>query len=235
MEIANQIANFLLHGEVANAVNVPSIAPDKLVQLAPYMDLSRRLGQILGVMMSRPLNAIEVGVFGEASKLDSHPINSSAMVGLLKGHHSVPVNQINALHLARRQGITLTEAHSSDSKDYVSLLRVSAGSDDEELSLAGTLFDDRYPRLVRIGDCEVECPLEGHLLFTRHADQPGVIGTLGDILGQRGINISRMQVGESPESDLAIAVLTVSHALSSDTMEEIVDMPTVYQALQITF
>ncbi len=235
VEIANQIASFLLRGEVTNAVNVPSIAPDKLVKLAPYMDLARRLGQILGIMMSRPLNTIEVGVFGEASRLDSHPINSSAMVGLLKGHHSVPVNQINALHLARRQGITLTETHSTDSKDYISMVRVSAGSDDEVLSLAGTLFDDRYPRLVRVGDCEVECPLEGNLLFTRHSDEPGVIGTLGDILGQRGINISRMQVGESPDADLAIAVLTVSHTLSDDTMQEISNMPAVYQALQIAF
>ena len=178
-----------------NAVNVPSIAPEKLARLAPYMDLARKLGRVLCRMTDEPLTEVEIGVYGEAAKLDTHPIASAAMVGLLCEHHSVPVNPVNAIHLARRQGIQLTEVSSADSRDYVSLVRITAKSEKQSVCLEGTVFDERHPRLVRINRYEVESPLAGNLLFTRHADPPGVIGTLGEILGRRGINIARMQVG----------------------------------------
>lgn len=235
VEIAHQIAAFLIRSEVINAVNVPSIAPEKLEKLGPYMDLARKLGKLLCNMMEEPMSTIEVGVFGEASTLDTHPIASAAMVGVLCGHHSVPVNQINSLHLAKRQGISITEVSSDDSRDYRSLIRITATGGDQTICIEGTIFDDHHPRLVRVNDYEVETPLEGRLLFTRHADQPGVIGMLGEILGRRGINISRMQVGVANGNQLAIAVLAISEALDSDTIEHIGSIDAVDKALQIDF
>jgi D-3-phosphoglycerate dehydrogenase len=235
VEIAHQIAAFLVRDEVINAVNVPSIAADKLSSLAPYMDLGRKLGKLLCRMIDEPLSSIEIGVFGQAAKLDTHPIASSAMVGLLCEHHSVPVNAINSLHLARRQGIHITEVSSADSRDYLSLLRITATGGAQTVCLEGTLFDGQRARLVRVNDYEVESPMEGQLLFTQHADQPGVIGLLGEILGRRGVNISRMQVGVANGSQLAIAVLAISQALSPEALEDIVRIEAVAKALQIEF
>ncbi|MGR8918163.1 MAG: phosphoglycerate dehydrogenase [Gammaproteobacteria bacterium] len=234
VEIAHQIAAFLIRDEVINAVNVPSIAPDKLARLGPYMDLAQKLGRLGCRMTDEPMSDVEIGVFGEASRLDTHPIASSAMVGLLCEHHSVPVNPINALHLARRQGIRVTEVASADSRDYLSLIRLTATAGGQSVCLEGTLFDERHPRLVRINRYEVEAPLEGHLLVTRHADQPGVIGTLGEILGRRGINISRMQVGVADDgTQMAIAVLAVDRSLDEETMNLIAGIAAVDKAMQI--
>ena len=235
IEIAHQIAAFLIRGEVINSVNVPSMAPDKLAKLAPYMDLARKLGRLLCRMTEEPLSAVEVGVFGAAANLSAHPIASAAMVGMLCEHHAVPVNQINAIHLARRQGITMTEVSSADSRDYVSLVRITAKNGKQTICLEGTLFDERHPRLVRVNDYEVEAALEGQLLFTRHADQPGVIGALGEILGRAGINISRMQVGVAKNSDRAIAVVGVSQALEQGTLDQLAGIAAVDKVLQVGF
>jgi D-3-phosphoglycerate dehydrogenase / 2-oxoglutarate reductase len=235
VEIAHQIAAFLIRKEVINSVNVPSIAPEKLDKLAPYMDLARKLGKLLCRMTDGPISAAEIGVFGEGAKLDTHPIASAAMVGLLCEHHSVPVNSINSLHLARRQGISITEVSSADSRDYLSLVRITATSGDQTICLEGTLFDGRRARLVRVNDYEVESPLEGRLLLTQHADEPGVIGLLGEMLGRRGVNISRMQVGVANDNQLAIAVLAVSKALDADILDDIVRIEAVEKAMQIEF
>ena len=157
------------------------------------------------------------------------------MVGLLCEHHSVPVNSINSLHLARRQGISITEVSSADSRDYLSLVRITATSGDQTICLEGTLFDGRRARLVRVNDYEVESPLEGRLLLTQHADEPGVIGLLGEMLGRRGVNISRMQVGVANDNQLAIAVLAVSKALDADILDDIVRIEAVEKAMQIEF
>ncbi len=157
------------------------------------------------------------------------------MVGLLCEHHSVPVNQINAMHLARRQGIHVTEVSSADSPDYVSLLRVSVTAGDETISIEGAIFDERRQRLVRVNNYEMESALEGHMLFTRHRDQPGVIGALGEILGRKGINIARMQVGVANGSNRAIAVLGISKALDAETLAQITKVNAIEKAMQVEF
>ena len=235
IEIAHQIAAFLIRGEVINAVNVPSMAPEMLAKLSPYMDLARKMGRLVCRMSEEPLTSVEVAVFGQAAKLNTHPIASAAMVGMLCEHHAVPVNQINAIQLAKRQGIQVTETSSSDSRDYVSLVRITAKNPGQTLTIEGTLFDERHPRLVRVNDYGVESELEGQLLFTRHADKPGVVGALGEILGREGINISRMQVGVAKGSDRAIAVLGVSRALEQQTLELLAKLEAVDKVMQVGF
>ncbi|CAN0159881.1 unnamed protein product, partial [Phaeothamnion confervicola] len=121
------------------------------------------------------------------------------------------------------------------SRDYVSLVRITAKNGKHTICLEGTLFDERHPRLVRVNDYEVETALEGQMLFTRHADKPGVIGALGEILGRAGINISRMQVGVAKGSDRAIAVLGVSQALAQDALDQLAAIAAVDKVLQVGF
>ena len=233
VEISHQIAAFLIDGKIINSVNVPSVDPDKLAQLNPYMELATKLGKVLCQMVEGPLSSVEIGVFGEASKFDSHPIASASMVGLLCRHHAVPVNQINALHLARRQGINVTKVSSADSKDYLSLVRITAQSSEQTVILEGAIFDESRPRLVKINGYEIESPLEGHLLITKHANEPGVVGKIGEALGKEDINISRMQVGVAEDTQLAIAILDISGSLSSAALENISKIGAVEKVLQV--
>jgi len=195
--------------------------------------LATKLGKVLCQMVEGPLSSVEIGVFGEASKFDSHPIASASMVGLLCRHHAVPVNQINALHLARRQGINVTKVSSADSKDYLSLVRITAQSSEQTVILEGAIFDESRPRLVKINGYEIESPLEGHLLITKHADEPGVVGKIGEALGKEDINISRMQVGVAEDTQLAIAILDISGSLSSAALENISKIGAVEKVLQV--
>ena len=233
VEISHQIAAFLIDGKIINSVNVPSVDPDKLLQLNPYMELATKLGKVLCQMVEGPLSSVEIGVFGEASKFDSHPIASASMVGLLCRHHAVPVNQINALHLARRQGINVTKVSSADSKDYLSLVRITAQSSEQTVILEGAIFDESRPRLVKINGYEIESLLEGHLLITKHADEPGVVGKIGEALGKEDINISRMQVGVAEDTQLAIAILDISGSLSSAALENVSKIGAVEKVLQV--
>ena len=233
VEIAHSVAAYLIRSEVKNAVNVPNVESEKAQQVLPYISLGTKLGLLASKMVEGTIKKVEIGSLGAIASMETHSIASSVIVGLLSSHHSVPVNQINALALARRQGIHVAELNSADSKDYVSKLRVAVDFDDGNLVLEGTIFDELYPRLIKLNEYEVESPLSGHLLFTWHADQPGVIGVLGDILGRMGVNISRMQVGVSNNLQLAVALLGISKELDDKTLETIEEVDAVVRALQI--
>lgn len=234
-EIAHQIAAYLIRGEVNNAVNTASVAPEKLTQLAPHMRLAKNLGKLMSLMVEEPLSELSIGFYGHAASIDKGPVSNEALVGLLQGHLSVPVNQVNASHLARRQGIQLTEMASVESRDYLSSIRVTGTSGDKSLCLEGTLFDERHPRLVRVNDYQIEAVLEGNVLITRHHDRPGVIGAIGDILGRKGINIRRMQVGLANDNEQAIAVVGVKDSLDAQTLKEIGEIPAINRILQAKF
>jgi len=236
VQIAHQIAAYLIRGEVSNSINLPSIAPDKLEQLDPYLQLANKLGKLLCRMTEGALTELSIGLYGRAAELDPHPIANEALTGLLQDHLSVPINQVNAAHLARRQGIHVTEVTSADVRDFQTVLRVSGKSAAGELCLEGTLFDERHPRLVRINDYIIETELEGQIVMTRHADRPGVIGAIGDLLGREGINITRMQVGiASEDKTKAIALFGVSNELSSETMKALAEVDAIEKTLQIGF
>ena len=235
VEIADQIAAYLIRGEVSNSVNTASVAPEKLQQLEPHMRLAKNLGKLLSLMVEAPLTELSIGYYGHAANLEKGPVSNEALVGLLQSHLSVPVNQVNAAHLARRQGIQLTEMASVESRDYLSSIRVTGTAGETSLCLEGTLFDERHPRLVRVNDYEIEAVLEGNVVMTRHNDQPGVIGAIGDTLGQKGINIHRMQVGVASDKDQAIAVIGVKDTLDADTLKAIKNIPAIERVLQAKF
>lgn len=127
----------------------------------------------------------------------------------------------------------MTKVSSADSKDYLSLVRITAQSSEQTVILEGAIFDGSRPRLVKINGYEIESPLEGHLLITKHADEPGVVGKIGEALGKEDINISRMQVGVAEDTQLAIAILDISGSLSSAALENISKIGAVEKVLQV--
>lgn len=235
VEIAHQIAAFLLKNEVRNAVNLETIAPDRLVLLAPWLQLARNLGKLLARMIPGALAEVELGLFGRAAELEGQPLMCEVLAGILQDHMATPINRVNALPIARRQGIKIAETKSTDSKDYLAVVRVRGRADQGSICLEGTLFDERHPRLVRVNDYEIEAVLDGQLVMTRHADRPGVIGALGEILGREGINITRMQVGAAEGTDRAIAVIGVSQTLGEPTLAALGAIAAVDKVLQVNF
>ncbi len=233
VEIARQVATFLKTGEAVNALNLPRLSAEELKKSRPFMQLADILGRMLFGLAEGPLDHVEVALFGRAAEVDAHPVSVEALVGILDQQLSIPVNQVNACDLAKRQGINLTESRTEESRDFVSLIKVTGHSGDQTTCLSGALLGGHHPRLTGINNYEIEVVPEGTLLITRHEDKPGVIAALGSVLGQANINISRMQVGVADENQQAMAVISVSAPLSDEILNQICDIDAVNTAKQI--
>ena len=233
VRIAEDIARFLTTGAAESAVNLPRIPGDQLGRMRPYQELARALGRLVSALSEGPISELVVRSFGAVAELDPRPITAEAMVGLLSARLAGPVNRVNAQHLARAQGIEVRESRSEQARDYVSLVEVSAVTQNATTTVAGTLLGGRLPRLVRVDTYDVETVPKGFFLFTRHSDQPGVVGALGGILARESINISRMLVGAEANNggQQAIALISISAPLSETALAEIRALPAISQAV----
>lgn len=233
VKIVQDIATFLETGVADTAVNLPRVASDQHGRTRPYQELAYALGRLIGSITEGPITELVVRLIGRVAELDSRPITVEALVGLLSKRLPDRVNRVNAAHLAQLQGIVLRESRSEQQRDYVSLVEISAVSAGVTTTVAGTLLGERLPRVVRVDDFHVEAIPEGHYLFTRHHDRPGVVGALGGILGRDNINISRMHVSSSDESEMAIGLVRISSPLSPAAIGEIRALPAIVKAMEI--
>jgi D-3-phosphoglycerate dehydrogenase len=232
LRIAQDVVKFLATGAAETAVNLPRVTSEQLARTIPYQQLAYSLGRLVGSICEDPISELMVRLFGRVAELDSRPITAEALVGLLGQRMTGRVNRVNAGHLARLQGIEVRESRTENARDFVSLVDICAISGNKSTTVAGTLLGERHARLVRIDDYDVEAVPEGHFLFTRHHDQPGVVGALGGILGRENINISRMHVGVGDSSETAIALISTSAALSASALAEIRALPPIEQAVE---
>lgn len=231
LRIAEDMVKFLTTGAAETAVNLPRVTSDQLTQTVPYQKLAYALGRLVGSLCEAPISRLDVHLFGRVAELDSRPITAEALVGLLSQRMTGRVNRVNAGHLAKAQGIEVTESKTEEARDFVSLVEISADFDGQTVTVAGTLLGGSRARLVRIDDYEVEAVPEGNFIFTRHQDQPGVVSALGSILGRENVNISRMQVGVGGDPNTAIALISTSAHLSPSAMDEIRSLPPIEQAV----
>ena len=234
IQIAEDITKFLTTGEAESAVNLPRVSSEQFSQSRPYQTLALALGRLAGALTEAPVSELVVRLFGRIADLDPRPITVEAVIGLLETRLSDRINRVNATHLAAAQGIEVRETRSQHARDYLSLIEICVVSPNKSTTVAGTLLGGRLPHLVRIDDYHVEATLGGNFLFTRHSDQPGVVGTLGGILGRENINISRMNVGVNGMADTAIALIGVSAPLSDNAIAEIRALPAIFEVVEIS-
>jgi D-3-phosphoglycerate dehydrogenase len=235
VEIAEQVVAYLNSGTITNSVNVPSISSDMAPIIGPYTVLARRLGQLMSQAESVRPHAITLECAGEVSGLTLAPIVSAALAGTLAKYFDESVNPVNAPLLAKDHGIEVRELKSSTQGKYTTLVKLSvSGEGGVQAVVAGTLAADKSPRLVRWGRYEMDAHLEGSLLVMRNEDRPGVIGAIGTLLGQNGINISRMQMGLDTQTGEAASVWALDSALPEAVLTAIRAVPAVKSAVGAT-
>jgi D-3-phosphoglycerate dehydrogenase len=222
-QIADQISTFFLDGVAHNAVNAPAVSAETLRKIAPYVLLAEKLGAFLRQRSERPVRKLEITVSGETSGAAAEYLSLATLVGLLRSAE-MGANYINAPILAAERGIKILSAEGEDAGAYQSLIKVRASSQGGEEShvVTGTIFG-RSPRFVRIDDLHLDLDPTGHLLMTRHHDRPGVMGMLGTLLGEAGLNISRLELGtaETADSALALAFFSLDKAPSDELLREL--------------
>ena len=190
--VAEQIRDYLLNGEVRNSINVPTVSPEQMAEVGPYLGLGEKLGAFQGQLAQGRVDVVEVEYSGEVAELKVAPITIAVLKGILSPVRE-SVNLVNASHVAQELGIKVIESKVARSKDFASAVTVKVTGVVDRL-VAGAVFHGDQPRIVRIDDFMLEAIPEGQTLLIHNHDQSGVVGHVGTILGGAGINISRMQL-----------------------------------------
>ena len=234
LQVAEQMADFLVTGGVTNALNMPSLSAEEAPKLKPYMALAERLGSLVGQLAHDGLTAISVEMEGAAAALNPKPITSAVLAGLMRVH-SDTVNMVNAPFLARERGMDVREVRREREGDYHTMVRVTVATSSGERSVAGTLFGNTAPRLVELFGIKVEADLQDNMLYIVNEDAPGFIGRLGSALGEAGVNIGTFHLGRRDAGGEAVLLLSVDTPVPADVLGTILKLPGVKRATSLKF
>ncbi|MCC8165452.1 MAG: phosphoglycerate dehydrogenase, partial [Planctomycetes bacterium] len=225
VQMAEQVIAYFAEGKIQNAVNV-TFSPDESLRL--YAELSQAMGRIASFLVNAPVNEVEVRVGGKFFvDKDCGILRSSAVRGILERYGVEGVNDINAMFLAQERGIAadlvLTEGGDETLRvDHVDVyVRGRQDGVQKETHLAGTVYQDGRKRLIQIDDADIEVRLDDRMIFLRYPDKPGVIGRVGTILGDMGINIENMQVGILKKLKKASMVIGTEDTVPPEVIEKI--------------
>jgi D-3-phosphoglycerate dehydrogenase len=225
VQIAHQVCEYLKLGVVQNAVNVPSLSREEYVQLAPYINLAGRVGSFLAQAGKSGIESIHLVYGGKLAEMKTDLVRNAAIAGLLEGSENV--NRINAAAVAEERGIRIHEEREESHRGgAATVLTVVLHTAQGESRASATVIHGEQPRLLAFDSIDIETPLEGTLLVCRNWDVPGVIGRIGTILGQQGVNIAnfalgreRAGAGAAATPVKALAVVQVDEPVAESVLE----------------
>ncbi len=219
--IAEQVVDYFTKGLAKGAVNIPFVAPELLPRLQPYLTLAEKLGSLQTQLCHGGIERVTVEYIGEVSTLSVAPMTIAVLKGLLAPIMEHAVNYVNAPIVAKERGIEVKEVKSSDAGDFTSLIRVHVEAGKTSHQVAGTLYHKKDARVIEIDQFKVEVVPEGHMLLIHNVDRPGVIGMVGKVLGDNGINIVRMQCALEKRGGDALLIIGSDMAFPSGVLDEI--------------
>ena len=225
--VAQQIIEYLKNNNIINAVNVPSIPGKLLEKLQPFLYLADRMGCMIAQFTSGQLKEVQVEYNGDFQGLDMSPVTTAFLKGLLDPMVPGEVNAVNAPMLAKEKGIKVSESSSAESYEFTNLISADVITTDETYRVAGTVFGKSDSRIVRINDFRIEIVPQGHLALIHNLDEPGAIGSIGNTLGENGINISRMQVGREANGENNIILIRTDSPVPDSVIDRVRALPKV--------
>ncbi|ALA60167.1 D-3-phosphoglycerate dehydrogenase [Nitrospira moscoviensis] len=205
--IAEQVVEYFTKGVAKGAVNIPSVPPDLLPRLQPYLTLAEKLGSLQTQLCEGGIERVTVEYSGEVAGLTVAPLTIAVLKGLLTPIMEYAINYVNAPIVAKERGIEVKEVKSSDAGDFTSLIRVRVEAGKAAHQVAGTLYNKKDARVIEIDQFKVEVVPEGHMLLIHNIDRPGVIGMVGKVLGDHNINIVRMQCALEKRGGNALLII----------------------------
>ncbi len=227
IEIAHQISDALLGKGIRNAANYPSVDPEAYRVIQPYINLCDKLGSFTSQISQGAIHEVNIVYSGDIVKHDTAPLTMALIKGLLSPILQDTVNFINAITLAKERGIRVVESKSSQADEFVTLISLEVKTDKETHRIAGTLFTKTEPRLVKIDEFYVEAMPMGCMLMLHNWDKPGLIGSLGMLMGEYKINIAAMSFGREKQGGRALSVLNVDSCVTPEILERIKKLPNI--------
>ncbi len=228
--VAEQMVDFLAQGVVRYALNVPSVSPELLDVLRPYLVLAEKLGSLVSQMSGSLPKEVGVEYGGDVTQYNLAPLTLAVLKGILTPIMESAVNYVNAPLMARERGIKVVESKSSRTGDFANYITVKADTGRKQIEVEGVVFGSKHPRIVRVDNFYLEAVPEGYILVLRNRDVPGVVGTVGSLLGRNGINIAGMELGRTEKGGNAISFIHVDDAVSKKALQELRDRPEIVSA-----
>ena len=232
-DVAEQITDFLLNGTVKNAVNVPSVSSELMSILKPYATLVEKMGELQTQLADSGIEEVTINYSGKVTEYDLTPLTSAALKGLLTPILKDDVNYINASFIATNRGIKVVESKSTTSDDFTSLISLKVKYPEGESIVSGTIFGNTMPRILRINNFFLEAIPEGHNLLLHNLDAPGMIGRIATIMGDNGINIERMAVGQDKGNKRNVILLATDVSIDDTVMKKLQALENVFSVRRI--
>jgi D-3-phosphoglycerate dehydrogenase / 2-oxoglutarate reductase len=219
-EVADQVLDVLAGRSARYAVNAPLVTPETAEALAPYLPLAEVLGRFFAQFSRTGVKTITLEIAGELSAVDGSPLVAAVLRGLLETSTTERVNLVNAAALAKARGITVVERKTPDAGAYAAQLTLSGQAGGVTTTIGGTVAGGE-PRLTRLNDYRLDMGPADVMLITHHRDRPGMIGRIGQTLGEADVNISAMHVGRSAPRADALMILALDDDVSPAVADQI--------------
>jgi len=234
VQIAEQMADYLVRGGVTNALNMPSLTAEEAPRLRPYMALAEKLGSLVGQVEGIRIEGVSVEAEGAAAQLNQKPVTGAVLAGLMRVY-SDTVNMVNAPWLAKERGLDVREIRHDREGDYHTLLTVTVATPDGPRAVSGTLFGNAAPRLVDMFGIAIEAELAGEMIYIVNEDAPGFIGRLGTTLGEAGVNIATFHLGRREAGGEAVALVAVDGHIDAELVGRLESLPGVKRVKPLRF
>jgi len=220
IEIAQSIRAALLEGTIRNAVNMPNLDAKTLAIIGPHLRFGEKLGRFLSQIAPKRADSLNINYSGKVNEADTTAITRAALKGFLQIAGGSEVNEVNAPAFAETLGLKVTESRLSAPGDYTDMLELSAVAEGKTVSVGGAFFG-ATPRIISINSRPVEARPHGVLLILENTDRPGMVGRIGTLLGDHGVNIATMSLSRNQAGGTALTVLNLDTALSEELLSEV--------------
>ncbi|OAN68625.1 phosphoglycerate dehydrogenase [Sulfitobacter sp. EhC04] len=220
LQVAEQMADYLLTGAVSNALNMPSVTAEEAKVMGPWVKLAGHLGAFIGQMTDEPIKAINILYDGSVGKMNLDALNCGVVAGIMK-RANPDVNMVSAPVVAREKGIQISTTNQDKSGVFDGYVKVTVVTEKRERSIAGTVFSDGKPRFIQIKGINIDAEIGAHMLYTTNEDVPGIIGTLGQTMGENDVNIANFTLGRSAAKGEAIALLYVDEVVPEPVIQKL--------------
>jgi D-3-phosphoglycerate dehydrogenase / 2-oxoglutarate reductase len=227
VQVAEQVINALTGQPLLSAVNVPVIPPETMAGVLPFIPLMKTLGSFYTQLFNGKVESVDIYYSGEIAGYPVATLTSSLLIGLLSPILHETVNYVNIPVITKQRGIKVREITSRTAESFTSLVSVNITTEDGMRTIAGTLFNKDDPRIVQIDRHRIEVSPSRYMLVTTHIDLPGVIGSVGTLLGRNNVNIAGMQVGRESIGGEAVMVLQVDSPVSEDIIQQVAGLPPI--------
>ncbi len=233
LQVAEQMADYLLKGAITNAINFPSISAEEAPRLTPWVKLAEQLGSFAGQLTETSIKGIQIVYAGDVARLNVKPMTAAAIAGVLRPALS-GVNMVSAAAAAKDRGMQIEETVRGKDGPFESYMRLTVKTDKYDRSVSGTVSDGR-PRIIEVRDIAMDFAVTPHMLFVRNVDKPGFVGRFGMLLGDAGVNIATFNLGRQKPGGDAICIASIDEPVSDAVLDKVQALPMVVRANRLEF